>query len=52
MKSSGSLRYVKDTILLRKMIEYSNLSKATEFRSVTQEYDYTKNESEITFSSK
>jgi len=44
MKSSGSLRYVKDTILLRKMIEYSNLSKATEFRSVTQEYDYTKNE--------
>jgi hypothetical protein len=44
MKSSGSLRYVKDTILLRKMIEYSNLSKATEFRSITQEYDYTKNE--------
>ena len=44
MKSSGSLRYVKDTVLLRKMIEYSNLSKATEFRSVTQEYDYTKNE--------
>ena len=52
MKSTGSLRYVKDTILLRKMIEYSNLSKATEFRSVTQEYDYTKNESVITFSSK
>jgi hypothetical protein len=44
MKSSGSLRYVKDTVLLRKMIEYSNLSKATEFRSVIQEYDYTKNE--------
>ena len=44
MKSSGSLRYVKDTVLLRKMIEYSNLSKATEFRSITQEYDYTKNE--------
>jgi hypothetical protein len=44
MKSSGSLRYVKDTALLRKMIEYSNLSKATEFRSVIQEYDYTSNE--------
>ena len=44
MKSSGSLRYIKDTILLRKMIEYSNLSKATEFRSVVQEYDYTANE--------
>ena len=44
MKSSGSLRYIKDTTLLRKMIEYSNLSKATEFRSVIQEYDYTANE--------
>jgi hypothetical protein len=44
MKSSGSLRYIKDTTLLRKMIEYSNLSKATEFRSVVQEYDYTANE--------
>jgi hypothetical protein len=44
MKSSGSLRYIKDTILLRKMIEYSNLSKATEFRSITQEYDYTSHE--------
>jgi hypothetical protein len=44
MKSSGSLRYIKDTTLLRKMIEYSNSSKATEFRSVVQEYDYTANE--------
>jgi hypothetical protein len=44
MKSSGSLRYIKDTALLRMMIEYSNLSKATEFRSVVQEYDYTANE--------
>jgi hypothetical protein len=44
MKSSGSLRYIKDSVLLRKMIEYSNLSKATEFRSVTQEYDYTSHE--------
>ena len=44
MKSSGSLRYVKDTTLLSMMIDYSNLSKATEFRSVTQEYDYTANE--------
>ena len=44
MKSSGSLRYIKDTILLRKIIEYSNLSKATEFRSVSQEYNYFANE--------
>lgn len=44
MKSSGSLRYIKDTVLLRMMIEYSNLSKATEFRSIVQEYDYTSNE--------
>ena len=44
MKSSGSLRYVKDTTLLSMIIDYSNLSKATEFRSVTQEYDYTANE--------
>jgi len=44
MKSSGSLRYIKDTILLRKMIEYSNISKATEFRSVTMEYEYTSHE--------
>lgn len=44
MKSSGSLRYIKDTILLRKIIEYSNLSKATEFRSVSQEFNYFANE--------
>ena len=44
MKSSGSLRYIKDTMLLSKMIEYSNMSKATEFRSIVQEYDYTSNE--------
>lgn len=48
MKSSGSLRYIKDTTLLRMMIEYSNLSKATEFRSVVQEYDYTANEFQST----
>ena len=48
MKSSGSLRYIKDTALLSMMIEYSNLSKATEFRSVVQEYDYTANEFEST----
>ena len=44
MKSSGSLRYIKDTILLRKIINYNNSSKATEFRSVTQEFDYTAHE--------
>jgi hypothetical protein len=48
MKSSGSLRYIKDTALLSMMIEYSNLSKATEFRSVVQEYDYTANEFQST----
>ena len=44
MKSSGSLRYIKDTTLLRKVINYNNASKAAEFRSVTQEYDYTAHE--------
>jgi len=48
MKSSGSLRYIKDTALLSMMIEYSNLSKATEFRGVVQEYDYTANEFQST----
>jgi hypothetical protein len=44
MKSSGSLRYIKDTALLRKIIAYNNSSKAAQFRSVTQEYDYLANE--------
>jgi len=44
MKSSGSLRYIKDTTLLRKIINYNNSSKATEFRSVTQEFEYTAHE--------
>jgi len=44
MKSSGSLRYIKDTLLLRKIINYNNSSKATEFRSVTQEFEYTAHE--------
>jgi hypothetical protein len=48
MKSSGSLRYIKDSQLLNKIITYSNLSKATEFRSATQEYDYTAHEYENT----
>jgi hypothetical protein len=40
MKSSGSLRYIKDSVLLKKMIEYSNLSKTTEYRSVNVEAEY------------
>ena len=40
MKSSGSLRYIKDTNLLKEIINYNNISKATEFRSVSQEADY------------
>ena len=40
MKNSGSLRYIKDTILLNKIIDYSNNVKAAEFRSATQEYEY------------
>ena len=48
MKSSGSLRYIKDPQLLDKIINYSTLSKATEFRSATQEYDYTAHEYENT----
>lgn len=44
MKSSGSLRYIKDTVLLRKIIKYNNNSKATEFRSVTQEFEYVSHE--------
>ncbi|NDA61621.1 MAG: hypothetical protein EBX50_06215 [Chitinophagia bacterium] len=44
MKSSGSLRYIKDTTLLRKIINYNNASKAAEFRSVTQEFEYTAHE--------
>ena len=48
MKNSGSLRYIKDTILLHKMIEYSKEIKATEFRSATQEYDFSSHEFENT----
>ena len=44
MKSSGSLRYIKDTVLLRKIIKYNNASKAAEFRSVTQEFEYVAHE--------
>ena len=44
MKSSGSLRYIKDTILLRKIIKYNNTSKAAEFRSVVQEFEYVAHE--------
>jgi hypothetical protein len=40
MKSSGSLRYIKDSTLLRNIIEYNNISEAAEFRSVTYEADY------------
>ena len=40
MKSSGSLRYIKDTTLLHMIISYSNNSKATEIRSSDQEMDY------------
>lgn len=44
MKSSGSLRYIKDTLLLRNIIRYNNTSKAAEFRSVTQEFEYVSHE--------
>lgn len=44
MRSSGSLRYIKDTVLLRKVINYNNASKSAEFRSVTQEYEYAAHE--------
>ncbi len=44
MKSSGSLRYIKDSVLLRKIIKYNNTSKAAEFRSVTQEFEYVSHE--------
>lgn len=44
MKSSGSLRYIKDSVLLKKMIEYSNLSKTTEYRSVNVEAEYLSHE--------
>jgi len=40
MKSSGSLRYIKDKTLLRNIIEYNNISKATEYRSVAYEAEY------------
>lgn len=44
MKSSGSLRFIKDTVLLRKIIKYNNTSKAAEFRSITQEFEYVAHE--------
>ncbi|NBT16395.1 MAG: hypothetical protein EBS95_08635 [Chitinophagia bacterium] len=40
MKSSGSLRYIKDSTLLRNIIDYNITSEAAEFRSVTYEADY------------
>lgn len=44
MKSSGSLRYIKDSVLLRNIIEYSKLSKSAEYRSVNYEAEYIANE--------
>ncbi len=44
MRSSGSLRYIKDTILLRMIINYNTASRSAEFRSVTQEYEYVAHE--------
>lgn len=44
MKSSGSLRYIKDSVLLRNIIEYSKLSKSAEYRSVNYEAEYVSNE--------
>lgn len=44
MRSSGSLRYIKDTSLLRMIINYNTASKSAEFRSVTQEFEYVAHE--------
>lgn len=40
MKSSGSLRYIKDKELLEMMIDYSNETEAAEYRSKEQEASY------------
>lgn len=44
MKSSGSLRYIKDSMLLKNIIEYSHLSKSAEYRSVNIESEYSAHE--------
>lgn len=40
MKSSGSLRYIKDEELLSMMIDYTNETEGTEYRSKEQEASY------------
>ena len=40
MKSSGSLRYIKDEKLLSMMIEYTNETEGAEYRSREQEANY------------
>ena len=40
MKSSGSLRYIKDQKLLSMMIEYTNETEGAEYRSREQEANY------------
>lgn len=40
MKSSGSLRYIKDKKLLDLMLDYSNEAEAAEYRSQAQESSY------------
>ena len=37
MKSSGALRYIKDSKLQEMMVDYTNETEAAEFRSMTQE---------------
>ena len=37
MKSSGALRYIKDSKLLEMMVDYTNETEGAEFRSMTQE---------------
>lgn len=44
MKSSGSLRYIKDAKLLEKILVYSNDCMAAEARSTSQESDFVKSE--------
>ena len=41
MKSSGSLRYVKDQVLLDLILEYSNAAQAAESRSTQMETEFT-----------
>ena len=40
MKSSGSLRYIKDEKLLEMMIDYTNETEGSEYRSKEQEANY------------